>query len=263
MKLKIYKFGKPHAVISEIIELQSDSSRDTNTHFVPPFVNPEIILYIGNQDQIKKVPYRDGFIKGPFTCTQKIEFNAGYHFLSLRLYPFGLKQLLNIDASKFQNSVQDIVTYPLFQTLFDSIKKAGTITPELLATAAQLIEHSDRFPISSSTLNFLKMAQAAEIKNIKKSTLDIGIGLRTLQRNFKKEVGLTPKEFLKINRINSIEQQLEKNTPVLQLIADFDFTDQAHLIKEFKKLRNITPQGIKKSRMFLQDQLVKPEVFIL
>jgi hypothetical protein len=74
--VKIYKVKNPVFCVSEIIEVKSDTSEDTLTHFVPPFGNPEIICYVGQMYQIKNVPLAKGAIKGHYNISQKIDFKC-------------------------------------------------------------------------------------------------------------------------------------------------------------------------------------------
>ncbi len=261
MKVQIYKVKD--SIISEIIEVKSDTSTDNLTHFVPPFGSPEIILYIGQTHQIKNVPFANGAIKGQYNISQKIDFIPNYHFLNIRLQPYGLKQLFNINATELLNSVIDIENHPITEALVGFFKSYDNLDVLFLKTLISYIEQFALHPISSSTRNFVKLASQKEFKTIKDIAFENNTGLRTLQRNFKKEVGLLPKEYLRIKRMNSVEQKLSQNVSVFDIIADFGFSDQSHYIKEFKQLRNFTPNEFLKKKMLLSDQLDVPEIIII
>jgi AraC-like DNA-binding protein len=260
MKVQVYKVKNPDSCISEIVDVKSDTSTDTLTHFVPPFGCPEIIFYIGQTHQIKNVPFAKGAIKGLYNVSQKIDFIPNYHFLIIRLQPFGLKQLFNINASELLNSVMDIENHPITEVVFNFFDSRETLDYSFLKTLVNYIEQYAIFPISISTKEFIKLVPETAYKTIKDLTFQNGIGLRTLQRNFKKEVGLSPKEYLRIKRLNAIEQKMSQNADVFEIIAGFDYSDQAHFIKDFKKLRSFTPTEILKKKLLLSDQLTVPEI---
>ncbi len=259
MKIQIYKFEKPSICIQEIIELKSDNKNDVQTHFVPPIGSPEIILYIRKKQQIKNTNCINGFIKGQYITPQKIDFKPSYHFISIRLYPFGLKQLFNLNSSEFNNSVIDLNSYPIFEYLEKLIQNCDKVDIELVKKITFFIEQFPLNYISNSTLSLIKEINKTDKNTIKSIVKELGINIRTAQRNFKNEVGLTLKEYLRIIRINKIEQQLSQSENVFQIVADFNFTDQSHLVKEFKQLRNYTPNEMIKKKLFLSDQLVKPD----
>lgn len=263
MKVQVFKIKNPDSCISEIIEVKSDTSIDTLTHYVPPFGSPEIILYIGQTHQIKNVTFANGLIKGIYNTTQKIDFIPNYHFLIIRLRPYGLKQIFNIKATALIDSVIDIQNHPIANTLLDFLKSAENLDVSLLKILVNSIEHYAVYPVSSSTKAFIKLASETEYNTIKDLIFQSGIGLRTLQRNFKNEVGLSPKKYLRIKRLNAIEQKMSQNVDIFEIIADFDFSDQAHFIKDFKQLRNITPEEILKKKLLLSDQLAVPEIITI
>ena len=113
MKVQIYKVKNPNSCVSEIVEIKSDLATDTLTHFVPPFGSPEIIIFLGQTLQIKNVSITNGLIKGLYNISQKIEFSPNYHFITIRLKPYGLRQLFNINTTELNNSVIDIQGHPV------------------------------------------------------------------------------------------------------------------------------------------------------
>ncbi|MBX3240817.1 MAG: helix-turn-helix transcriptional regulator [Chitinophagaceae bacterium] len=261
MKIQIFKHKSPHPTIHEIRLVQSNSKTDTLTHFVPPLGSPELLFYIGNEHQIKNVPCKRGLIKGQYTIAQKIDFNPNYHFLSISLHPYGLKQLFNVNASDFTNAVVDMENHPMttfLLTLFQAIKEIDILFIEQLT---QKIGTFPLCPISSVTKDYIRATK--EQKDISHSVKEVikekGIGLRTLQRKFKTEAGLTPKEYLSITRMNKIEQRLKDKPNVFALISDFDFTDQSHFIREVKQWRNYPPNELIKKKLLLSDQLPMPD----
>lgn len=259
MKIQVFRFRKKHPVIQEIREIVSDKNDDTLIHFVPPMSNPEIIFYIGNKPQIKNVEIINGLIKGQYVTPQKINLSPGYHFLSIVLHPFGLKQVFNLNASDFVNAVLDIKEYPLTVCLMELIQSKIKIDVSVIKKITDTIGQYPTYSVSESTIEFIRLVEQKDENNIAQLIKDKGIGLRTLQRNFKKDVGLTPKEFLRINRMNKIERQIKGNIDAMQIVANFDFCDQAHFVKEFKLLRSYSPQDMIKKKLFLSDQLPAPD----
>lgn len=263
MKVQIYKVKNPNSYVSEIVEIKSDLATDTLTHFVPPFGSPEIILFIGETHQIKNVSITNGLIKGLYNISQKFEFKPKYHFIIIRLQPYGLRQLFNINTSELNNSVIDIQVHQIGEALLNITKSIDKLEVSTAKNLINIIEQFSIYPVSTSTKIFIKNTSETKYTTVKDIIFERGTGIRTLQRNFKKEVGLTPKEYLRIKRLNAIEQKLSQNVNVFEIISDFNFTDQAHFIKDFKQLRNITPAEIVKRKLLLSDQLTIPDVITI
>jgi AraC-like DNA-binding protein len=75
---------------------------------------------------------------------------------------------------------------------------------------------------------------------------DINLSERTIQLRFKKYVGYSPKEMIRFLRfkqvLNSIEQNPDNEIDWFDLIHNFGYHDQSHLIKDFNHYLGTTPQ---------------------
>jgi transcriptional regulator GlxA family with amidase domain len=69
-----------------------------------------------------------------------------------------------------------------------------------------------------------------------------GTSVRTLQRNFKKQTGITPLSFHQELRIERAKQLLEtSNVPVSQIAVDVGFAEEATFRKLFRKITGMSP----------------------
>ncbi len=69
---------------------------------------------------------------------------------------------------------------------------------------------------------------------------------RTLERAFAGEIGITPKEYIRVRRLQRIVRLLEAAavTPDwAALAAAGGYYDQSHLVREFGLIAGITPAG--------------------
>ncbi|MDH3529473.1 MAG: AraC family transcriptional regulator [Acidobacteriota bacterium] len=74
--------------------------------------------------------------------------------------------------------------------------------------------------------------------------LDVGVNKRLLERRFRREVGLTAKQYARVFRFRSTAISLieEDNLNWANRAAEMGFADQSHLIKEFVTLTGRTPK---------------------
>ena len=74
-----------------------------------------------------------------------------------------------------------------------------------------------------------------------------GLLPRTLQRRFSSQVGMSPKRFARVGRLQRVLRAVRRSTePVWHVLAaDYSYADQAHLVHEFRELADITPSGYK------------------
>lgn len=92
------------------------------------------------------------------------------------------------------------------------------------------------------TLEFL-------VKNKGKLTIQeladrAGVTTRTLEMQFKKSIGLTPKTYSRIVRFNSLIRQLNETPKIdsFEWIEKYGYTDQSHFIKDFKDFTGMSPK---------------------
>jgi AraC-like DNA-binding protein len=68
---------------------------------------------------------------------------------------------------------------------------------------------------------------------------------RTLERKFKHTIGITPKRFIEIVRLNASAkrmQRMKEKQNLAGIAYDSGYFDQAHFIKDFRKFTGFTPQ---------------------
>ena len=74
-------------------------------------------------------------------------------------------------------------------------------------------------------------------------TSDVGLLPKTLVRRFREQVGLTPKRYARVHRLQRLLASLpaERDIDWSRLAVEHGYYDQAHLINDFRDLTGITP----------------------
>ena len=90
--------------------------------------------------------------------------------------------------------------------------------------------------------------------------LAIGLPSRTLRRRFTAQVGLTPKRFARVQRLQHVVRYLDGRTQVdwAAVAAEHGYADQPHLADEFRELAGVTPTEYLRSRVNGPNHLVFP-----
>lgn len=68
---------------------------------------------------------------------------------------------------------------------------------------------------------------------------------RYLNQLFHNEYGLSPKEFEKIIRLQTVLSELNKEEKIVDIACKAGYYDQSHLLKEFKQIMGISPSKYK------------------
>ncbi len=73
----------------------------------------------------------------------------------------------------------------------------------------------------------------------------LGVSRRTFERRFSAQVGMTPKRFARVQRLQRVLHSVRASSSAewCTLAADHGYSDQAHLIHDFRDLAGITPLG--------------------
>ncbi len=75
---------------------------------------------------------------------------------------------------------------------------------------------------------------------------DAGVGLRSLQTRFRRAVGLTPKEFSRLMRLQATLRALDAGDATLTDVAlDHGFADQAHATRELRRVTGLAPTRLR------------------
>jgi AraC-like DNA-binding protein len=72
-----------------------------------------------------------------------------------------------------------------------------------------------------------------------------GWSVRTLQTRFLAAVGLSPKEFARVLRLQATLRALSTDSPLADLACDTGFSDQAHATREIKRVTGLTPARLR------------------
>lgn len=86
---------------------------------------------------------------------------------------------------------------------------------------------------------------------------EAAVSERSLQRHFRERIGISPKQFSKITRVNAYLQQLlqQEAQDWMQAVVAFNYHDQPHLINEFKSLIHLSPRDLMKYQDSLYQRL--------
>lgn len=178
--------------------------------------------------------------------------------------PNGINQLLGLPGNEFHDSI--IPVEDLFgkktSTLQEQLSEQNNpVRIDLLNRFFRSIiaakPSSNQLLINSSLHFIINNKGHFSIKQLVEYT---GYTERHLERKFKECIGLNPKKFGNIIRLHHFLKLLKDKTDDINLTAisyDAGFSDQSHLIKEFRKHTGITPTEYIGSSEKLTNNLIK------
>lgn len=131
------------------------------------------------------------------------------------------------------------------------------------------IEFAEKFLTENlnQNLNSPPFQQAIKIINQTKGGVSVSdiakkvfVSERQLQRLFKTRIGISPKDYCKIIRVNHyIDFILNKDKSVdwMELVVEYDYHDQPHLIHEVKSITKLPPKKLQSYRDTLYHRYIQ------
>ena len=196
------------------------------------------------QPQNKSMPV--AFLYGQTLHPIELHLSGNYKMIVFQLYPFVLNSFFNVNPKELNDNC-----YKLQQV--QNWKDCETVT-QMADEIESKVAHISRFLYQvfltqQQNLDFLVrkglaliLDQRAQI-TIKDLCRNLNTTVRTFERRFLKEVGVSPKDFIQITRFQQSLEQLSDNdfNKLTDIVYANGFADQSHFIRVFKAFTGITP----------------------
>jgi AraC-like DNA-binding protein len=183
-----------------------------------------------------------------------IESLHGTHLVSARLHPLGALRLFGPDVARTVNAVTDLETLlgPPGEELRTLLLRAGS-TEERFA-------HLERFllrRLSPSVVPSRIVCQAARLieeahGNLRITSIhaDLGVSRKQLWLRFARDLGMSPKAYAQVQRFVWTLARLRESTSVEwpRLAAAAGYSDQAHLVRDFRRVAFASPTEFLRAR---------------
>lgn len=269
-----YQTFKAHKDLETIVKcywtLEVPLQQDTQRQLILPDGCVDMCFILG--DNIKRYTSDNDFIiqprqmlLGQITKQFYIEPTGYVNTFAIRFYPYGFANFIDLPLNELSNKETPL------NELFGN-ENTERISQEVIQaqTTNERIDIVERFLIE-------RLKDKSTIDNIVKSIIDtmfLTKGSKTLiamlkndmtkrrqlERNFTRQIGLSPKQLSKVIRLQATLQMLLNNTKgtLTDLAYENEYYDQAHFIKDFKEFTGITPKDfLTDDKMALSSLLYK------
>lgn len=191
---------------------------------------------------------------GLFTKPYEIQFKRVVDVFGIRFKPEGIYHLLGIPASEVHHCFADMESLvgKNFREFFSKLKELNS-TPKMISLTEKFLLYN----IGRSKSDLYYLNRAAEIIRIRKGRISIDelaelvyISKRQLEREFKQKLGITPKRYMRIARLNEINRKIKNGDRIdlTGLSYSAGYSDQAHLIRDFKEFTGESPRVLLNNR---------------
>lgn len=231
---------------------------------------PELILHLGDPFARRVgerwVAQPRAFLAGPLTRPWLLRGGRRLRTLGLRFRPGATTAAFPIvlqAAADRELPLARLVGRAQAAALVRAVADAGTRRARFRAAQDWLQERvGEGPPIRSDARLAVRLVLASggrrRVDDIARA---LGFGRRRLERVFARDVGLRPKLFARIVRLNVVLAGLaaSERAPAVDLALDAGYFDQAHLLRDFRGLVGRSARAARESDGELARHFTRPE----
>lgn len=194
-------------------------------------------------DEWKSIPVFTtyGMIKKPGiikTSPDCIDLSIGFKPLFMSSF---LKHPMSIISDRFTNA-EEVFLKDDLEKLLEKVLLAKNDFEKIKAIEEFLMKYYIGKTDPGLHLASQKIAKN-HYKRVDELSAELNLTTRTLLNKFQTSIGLSPKEFMKIHRVNSaLNEKVQDVENLTDMAYKLGYYDQAHFIHEFKEILGISPQ---------------------
>jgi AraC-like DNA-binding protein len=186
------------------------------------------------------------FLDGANTVSRKFRFQHQVDLIGVQFHEGGAFPFLGIPLHELQNETNLLSALDADLTaLHGRMYETKTVLERVKLLETWLLQRlslgKERHALIPASLEVLR--QEAGQLHMSTFAEKWSLSLRQLERLYQREVGMSPKQYLKLLRIerarSSLKQMREATTA--RLAVELGFYDQAHFIREFRAVVGMTP----------------------
>jgi len=215
----------------------------------PPFPHPVLMIHCGKKtgEYVFSDTYMNSsaVLSGMLSYFPLINPYPETEIIGIHFTPEGLYRLIGVEMSVFKDVMIDGSTY--FFGISDIIpalqeEKDHSVKIEILCSFLRSRNKEKKVPENFRKL-LRNLTREKSFLTVNELAEKYGVSKKTIERYFLKFVGINPKTYLMILRLNKVFEYIYSNpeNSMYEVINKCGYFDQAHFIKDFKKISGETP----------------------
>ncbi|WP_317046838.1 helix-turn-helix domain-containing protein [Sphingobacterium haloxyli] len=200
----------------------------------------------------KKMP--DVFLYGQTIKPIELEISGAYLLIIFQLYPFVLRTFFNLVPQSINDNcyyLDDMMADDGVMALANELQASDSIEDKIEVITSLLLSFLERKKqdlddkIREAVIRIIRTKGQESILAI---AAICNLTMRTFERRFRNETGLSPKQFSQIIQFQASMEQLtvKDYSKLSDIVYQNGFADQSHFIRVFKAFTGKTPKAFKK-----------------
>ncbi|KDE99243.1 hypothetical protein Y900_009860 [Mycolicibacterium aromaticivorans JS19b1 = JCM 16368] len=222
-----------------------------------------LVIELGNRDQVDfaavgapagRVPA--AFIAGAGTTSYVTQIDPGHTVMTVHFRPAGAQPFLGIPLGELQDrcvGIEYLWGAPA-RTLRARLTETLSAAARFMILEQFLVDKMDvRDARLGTLLRYLETDPSIGVAELCAMT---SLSAKRLSALFRHEVGLGPKTYLRVRRLQAALRRLDAGTQRgAEIAADLGYCDQAHFVRDFRGFTAITPSQYPSRRSSLPSHL--------
>ncbi len=257
--MNLFSTYRPCPALQDMVEMYWHTHCDLTQSLVQEMYTPSLqALTFNMSGWYEDVIFEDGHLRmnkcsyvigQPLTKRMSISNPQGINILGVKFTPLGLSLLTAIDMQHIANQIIDATDIwgADIALLYEKMLAKNSVAEQLSELEMFLIAKRKkqnacaRMQLVANTIQRMEQHRTFAVAQLLNTC---PVTKKTLERYFLNQIGLSPKQYASIARFNKMLTWLDAQLTEPhwhQLIVDFGYYDQSHLIKDFKRFTGKTP----------------------
>jgi len=203
--------------------------------------------YIASQNNEPPMEVPKAFLSGQFTANYTLELNGDIRVAGIVLKPCTVHNIFNSRMSELVNSRAPLSFFPGLpvEILWTAVRNESSDEGRVNILEELMMSY---LPVAKSNISIID--EAVEYIDMCKGCVSVvavaerlNISRRYLEKKFLEKVGVSPKFYARLKRFGSLSNTIAHQEKIdwQQIVLEYDFHDQSHLVKEFMEFNQMNP----------------------
>lgn len=186
---------------------------------------------------------------GLFTQPYDVHFREKVRVFGIRFKPEGIYHVFGMPASEIHSAFADMESFTgrRFREYSNRIRETESVGDMIGISETYLMGNVNR-----SRLDLYYLHRAAELIRRNKGLISMEalagkafISARQLEREFRQKIGISPKNYMRLARLNEVNRIITSGRRLLLTDVSYacGYSDQAHFIRDFKHFTGESPKN--------------------
>jgi AraC-like DNA-binding protein len=203
--------------------------------------------YIASQNNNPPMHVPKAFVSGQFTSNYTLDLKGQIGIAGIVLKPCCVHNIFGTRMSELVNSRVPLSYFPGLpeEILWTAVKDQGSdegrtkILEELMISYLPAAKRG--VSIIDEAVEYIDACKGCV--SVEAVAQKLNISRRYLEKKFLEKVGISPKFYARIKRFGTLSNKIARQEKIdwQEIVVEYDFHDQSHLVKEFMEFNQMNP----------------------